>query len=69
MDVYDICLGKIFSRREKDLDDLRAVKSRIEKDQLAKQLINTGQAFLADPELRGVAERNWYILFGENLPG
>ena len=68
VDVYDIFLGKLFSARAKDLDDLRAVKPRIDKVHLTKQLLSTTAAFCEEPALKGNAERNWYILFGEDLP-
>ncbi len=67
-DVYDIFLGKLFSLRTKDLDDLRAIKPQIDKDHLAKQLLGTTANFLKEPTLKQAAEKNWYILFGENLP-
>ena len=39
LDVYDIFLGKLFSKRDKDLDDLRAIEPKIDKVQLTKQLL------------------------------
>ncbi|MBI4532779.1 MAG: hypothetical protein HY711_02440 [Candidatus Melainabacteria bacterium] len=68
VDVYDICLGKLFSAREKDLDDLRAIKPHLDKGQLSMKLLDTTSSFLKDPLLRRSAEKNWYILFGEDLP-
>lgn len=68
VDVYDIFLGKLFSVRTKDLDDLRAIKPNIAKDHLVKQLLTTAQDFLKEPSLKKSAEKNWYILFGEDLP-
>lgn len=68
VDVYDIFLGKLFSRRHKDLDDLRALKSILQQDELSNRLRTTCSDFLKDEELRKVAEQNWYILFGNTLP-
>ena len=68
LDVYDVFLGKLFSNRTKDLDDLRSMKPQIEKRQLARQLQSTTAALLNESPLRQAAERNWYILYGENLP-
>lgn len=68
VDVYDIFLGKLFSARTKDLDDLRAIKPKVEKSQLTKQLQSTAGALLKEPSLRQNAEKNWYILFGEKIP-
>jgi Nucleotidyltransferase of unknown function (DUF6036) len=68
LDVYDVLLGKLFSKRERDLDDLRAVVSQIDKIVLVRRLQDTAQAFLKDAYMRLAAEHNWYILFGEPLP-
>jgi hypothetical protein len=68
VDVYDVFLGKLFSNRAKDLDDLRAMTSRLDKDQLTKQLQATTAALMQDAGRKETAERNWYILFGERLP-
>jgi len=68
VDVCDIFLGKLFSVRAKDLDDLRSLKPNIVKDHLVKQLLTTAQDFLKEPSLKKSAEKNWYILFGEHLP-
>ncbi len=68
VDVYDIFLGKLFSARTKDLDDLRIIKPQIDKSKLTKRLLSTTAAFMNEISLRQSAERNWYILFGENLP-
>ena len=68
VDVYDTFLGKLFSAREKDLDDLRAIKPHLDKGQLSRKLLDTTSSFLKDPLLRRSAEKNWYILFGDDLP-
>lgn len=68
VDVYDIFLGKLFSSRTKDLDDLRALKPRLDQQYLRQQLLATTASFLAEPSLKQAAEKNWYILFGEKLP-
>jgi hypothetical protein len=68
LDVYDVFLGKLFSKRERDLDDLRALVPLIDKSVLIRRLHETAQAFLKDPHTRPAAEHNWYILFGEPLP-
>ncbi len=68
VDVYDIFLGKVFSSRTKDLDDLRAIKPKIDKSHLEKQFLSSTVSLLKEPTLRQSAEKNWYILFGENLP-
>lgn len=68
VDVYDIFIGKLFSGREKDLDDLRIIKPRLDKEHLSKQLLSTAGALLKEQSLRQSAEKNWYVLYGEKLP-
>ena len=68
IDVYDIFVGKLFSRREKDLKDLRVLKPLLDFDRLSKQLVHTGKSLASEAKFRESAERNWYILFGTPLP-
>ena len=68
VDVYDIFLGKLFSERSKDRDDLRWIKPLINKDRLTRQLLETTAALRQEVPLRHAADMNWYVLFGENLP-
>jgi hypothetical protein len=67
VDTYDIFVGKLFSRREKDLDDLRHLASQLERSTVSTR-VGQQTAWLADPKLRPSAEKNWYIVFGEPLP-
>ena len=68
VDPYDVFLGKLFSSRSKDLDDLRMMAERLDKTKLTQQYVATTGALRADNQLRSAAKRNWYILFGESLP-
>lgn len=68
IDVYDVFLGKLFSKRRRDLDDLRALKPKLDKARLETQLTTTAAALLRDSTLRKNAEHNWYVLFSEDLP-
>jgi hypothetical protein len=68
VDACDIFIGKLFSTRDKDLDDLRAMKSRMKKDLLEKRLRSSASQLMQEPALLKSAEKNWYILFGEELP-
>ena len=68
IDIYDIILSKIFSKREKDRDDLRALVTQIDKPLLARRMLDTTAALRQEPMLRSMAEENWYILYGEPLP-
>jgi hypothetical protein len=68
IDVHDIFLGKLFSSCEKDFDDLRVLKRALDKNQIIDRVKTSGRDLAAEPLLRAVAERNWYVLFGEPLP-
>jgi hypothetical protein len=68
VDAYDIFLGKLFSAREKDLDDLRILKRGLEKNVITERLRSTAQTLLGEGRLRLQAEKNWHILFSETLP-
>jgi hypothetical protein len=68
IDVYDLFLCKLFSNRSKDLDDLRALKTKIDRQRLEKQLQATSDKLIKEKDLKSNAEKNWYILFGEDLP-
>src|SRR5436190_5073273 len=68
LDVYDVFLSKLFSKREKDRDDLRVVTPQLEKQVLIRKLKETAGGFLTVPDLKDKAEANWQILFGEGLP-
>jgi hypothetical protein len=68
VDVYDVFLSKLFSAREKDLDDLRELKPQLEKDTLEQRLRTATAGLRTDAKLRRHAEENWYILYGEPFP-
>jgi len=68
VDVYDVFLSKLFSIREKDIDDLRALTRHLDKDTLIRRLHDTTGSMLVAESLRPRAEQNWYILYGEALP-
>lgn len=60
VDPYDLFVGKLFSSRTKDLDDLRVLIAHIDKSTLIEHF--------RKEKLKNSAEKNWYILFGESLP-
>jgi hypothetical protein len=64
----DIFVGKLFSKRTKDRDDLRMLCGSLDRSAIVERLRASAGALLADPGLRADAQRNWYILFGEDLP-
>jgi hypothetical protein len=68
VDVVDVFLGKLFSKRTKDLDDLRMLAPQLDKDVLRQRLKDTTAALQKDPNLLALAQKNWYIVFGEALP-
>jgi hypothetical protein len=69
VDPCDIFVGKLFSKREKDLDDLRVLAGRIDKQAIVQRVRDAAGAFMGDDDLRRQGEKNWYILHGEALPG
>jgi hypothetical protein len=68
VDVSDVFLGKLFSARTKDLDDLRILLPAFDRQALPRLLRERCASLLAERSLREQAERNWYILTGETLP-
>jgi hypothetical protein len=68
VDGYDVFLSKLFSHREKDLDDLRAVAPLLDKEALVRNFRETTAPLRAEARLLQAAEKNWYILYGEPLP-
>lgn len=67
VDPIDIFVGKLFSRREKDLDDLRALSPLLSREGIEQRLISA-RALAADAARREVAEKNYFIVFGSPLP-
>ncbi|HSU69407.1 MAG TPA: DUF6036 family nucleotidyltransferase [Tepidisphaeraceae bacterium] len=68
IDPVDVLLGKLFSSREKDRDDLRALLPRTDRELLSRRLRQTCGALMAQAELAKAAAENWYIVLGEPLP-
>lgn len=64
----DIFVGKLFSKRTKDRDDLRMLCTLLDRHAIISRLRTSTAALQADPGLRADAQNNWYILFGEDLP-
>jgi hypothetical protein len=63
-----IFLSKLFSAREKDLDDLRVLAPALERSGVEARLSNNCTALRAEASLRANADGNWYIVFGDRLP-
>lgn len=68
LDVYDVFLSKLFSSRLKDLGDLRVLAPQLEKNTMVTRLKDTATSFLAVQDLKQIANNNWKVLFGEDLP-
>jgi hypothetical protein len=68
VDRYDIFLGKLFSAREKDLDDLRAMSPLLDRAVLDRQSIDTTRSLQAEHKLLENATKNWRIVYGTPLP-
>ncbi|HZT78707.1 MAG TPA: DUF6036 family nucleotidyltransferase [Gemmataceae bacterium] len=68
VDVYDVFLSKLNSKRDKDMDDLVRLVPQLDKEVLVHRLKTSAQGLFAPPNLRKQAEQNWYVLFGEPLP-
>jgi hypothetical protein len=68
VDGCDIFVGKLFSRRDKDRDDLRALAGQLEKARIIRRLGESAGALMGEKSLREQAEKNWYVLYGEQLP-
>ncbi len=68
LDPHDVWISKLFSGRTKDLDDLRVLASRLDKQVIVQRLKQSAGPLLAEKPLRQHAIDNWYIVFGEPLP-
>jgi hypothetical protein len=68
VDSIDIFLSKLFSAREKDLDDLRTLAPALDRAIVETRLNNYCASLLGESSLRANADRNWYIVFGDRLP-
>ena len=64
----DIFVGKLFSKRLKDRDDLRMLLPSLDKNAIENRFKASAGPLLAEPNLRDDAKKNWYILFGDELP-
>lgn len=67
VDPIDIFVRKLFSKREKDLDDIRALVGYLPRAGIDERL-SSAKALRSDPERELQAGRNYYILFGQEPP-
>lgn len=68
VDPIDIFVGKLFSNRTKDLDDLRVLAPQLDAMLITDRLRSSAGRLYADAKLWASAERNWYVVFGDELP-
>jgi len=68
VDPCDVFVGKLFSARHKDLDDLRVLSRNLDRGAVEARLCSAGSVLLADPSLAAHATKNWAILYNEPLP-
>jgi len=68
IDACDVFVGKLFSARIKDRDDLRAMLPHLSKATIEDRLRRFAGPLLAEPELARMASENWFVLFGQPLP-
>ena len=68
VDSYDIFVGKLFSARIKDRDDLRMLARQLDKSRIQSRVRESASALSADSKLAANAATNWYIIYGEALP-
>jgi hypothetical protein len=68
VDAYDIFVSKLFSAREKDLDDLRALAKKLEKAAIESRVRSSTAKLLAENKFTADAKRNWNIVFGDPFP-
>lgn len=68
IDLYDVAITKIFSKREKDRDDLRVLVRALGRGTLEQRMRSSTSKLRAEERLLQAATDNWYILFGDPLP-
>lgn len=68
VDPYDIFVGKLFSNRTKDRQDLHDLTARLDPTVILSRLRKSTASFRSDARLLDAATQNWFVLFGEPLP-
>ncbi|HEY8666127.1 MAG TPA: DUF6036 family nucleotidyltransferase [Tepidisphaeraceae bacterium] len=68
VDVYDIFVGKLFSVRPKDRDDLRMLREQLDKEIIVQRLLRAGDSLRKEARMVQFAKDTWFILFGEEMP-
>lgn len=68
VDPVDIAVGKVFSRRDKDLDDVRTLKRELDWPAIVERMRTSTRSLRADARSLEAAVHNWYVLTGDPLP-
>ena len=63
VDVYDIFVSKLSSKREKHKDDLRVLAAKLDQEIARRRLFDNGRAFWDDPRQRSQIEANWQFIY------
>ena len=65
IDVLDILVGKLFSKRDKDYVHLAEAWRVIDRASLRERITHSTANLRADPSSDSAAKHNWYVLTGE----
>jgi hypothetical protein len=68
VDTCDVFVGKLFSQRAKDLDDLRVLAPQLNEATIEQRVRESASSLVSDASLAQNARHNWYILFGSLFP-
>ena len=65
VDPIDVLVGKLFSSRTKDLDDVRLALPLVDRQTFVERVATTTARWRADEKLNAAAISNWYVISGE----
>jgi hypothetical protein len=66
VDPIDIFVGKLFSVRAKDRDDLNALVSQLDHQAIRQRVKDSAGGLRSEARLLDAAKQNWFVLFGES---
>ena len=66
VDPIDVLVAKLFSKRTRDFQDLRAALSRVDRETLNDRVRHNTNDLRSDPLALEAATQNWYVLTGED---
>lgn len=66
VDPIDVLVCKLFSRREKDFDDVRLALPLVDRQSFVDRVATATGPWRAIPAMAEIARSNWYVLTGEN---